>query len=68
MKACVCHTAGKRKEVAGDADEHGRCFVVPLRADTGRERRLGGPHSSTAMSIAALGWRAASRLVEENTG
>lgn len=28
MKACVCHTAGERKEVTGDANEKGRCFVT----------------------------------------
>lgn len=33
MKACVCHIAEERKEVAGEADEHGRCFIAPLRAE-----------------------------------
>lgn len=33
MKACVCHTAGERKEVIGDANEKGRCFVTPLKAE-----------------------------------
>lgn len=28
MKACVCHTTGERKEVTGDANEKGRCFVT----------------------------------------
>lgn len=39
MKACVCHTAGERKEAAGDADEKGRCFVAALRAECSHRKK-----------------------------
>lgn len=68
MKVCVCYTVGKRKEVVGDVDEYGRCFVVFFRVDIGRERRLGGFYSFIVMLIVVLGWRVVLRLVEENIG
>lgn len=39
-----------------------------LTAAIGQEGRLGRPHSSTVMPIAAVGRKPASRLVEEGTG
>lgn len=63
-------TQKRREGIAGDADGQGGALwlLSVLTAAKGKEGRLGRPHSSTAMPIAAVGWKPASRLVEEGTG